>query len=275
MDNGHNIKDLNLLYIDAEKLINDIVLERIDKNILSIFDKTIDNLIEQWHGKDAFVQINKLIDARNTFIDNRDIIGNIGVFISILVKNYRDAQNANGVILPSFVQLSYSKVKKIDKIDNNSQEVYMDGSIESTITPLNTIIGSLEELNELVNKTMNSIFDNWIQNDENRNYALKMFEKFSEFSVNVTDIINEFIKCINKSIDNYNSSKNNINSIPSLESMFASSSQITNMQNSSEEKKILNSIDKNINSYKKLSDKFNDVLVNEVKKDLISKGIIE
>ena len=70
-------------------------------------------------------------------------------------------------------------------------------------------------------------------------------------------------------------SKNKINSIPSLESMFASSSQITNMQNSSEEKKILNSIDKNINSYKKLSDKFNDVLVNEVKKDLISKGIIE
>lgn len=274
MDNNHNIKDLDLLYLDAKKLVDDIALDGIDENILAIFDKIVDDLVEQWRGYDAVVQINKLIEARNLLIDNRDIVGNIGVFISTLAKNYRDAQNVNGVILPSFIQLTISKVDKIEKINNGSQEVYVNGNIRNTITNLNNIVSPLDELNGLVNKISVSIFDNWIQDDENRNYAIKMFKKYSENSVKITNIINEFIKCINKSIDNYNASKNAINSMPSLESMFASS-QITEKQYSPEEKKMLNHIDKNIDNYKKINDKFNDVLVNEVKKELVNKGIIE
>ena len=275
MDNNHNIKDLDLLYLDAKKLINEIVLERIDGNVLANIDKTIDNLIEQWHGDDAVIQINKLISTRNMLIDNRDIIGNIGVFISMLAKNYRDAQNINGVTLPSFIQLTYQKVNKVEKINNNSKEIYMNENIRSTIDNLNNVNSSIEELNNTVNKIKTSVFDNWIQDGEDRNYALKLFEKYIENSDNITNSINDSIKCINKSIDNYNISKNKINSMPSLESMFASNSQTNEKQYSPEEQKVLNSIEKNIDSYAKLSDKFNNVLVNEVKKDLVRKGIIE
>ena len=274
MNNNHNIINLDSLYEDAKKLVNEIIVEKLDGNVLAKLDKIIDNLVEEWHGEDATVQINKLIGARNTLVDNRDIIGNIGVYISMLAKNYRDSQNVNGVVLPSFTQLTYSKIKKRDKITNVNQGVYMDSDIRNTVSSLNSIISSLEELNTVVNQIRNAIFDNWIQEDENRNYALKMFGNYNDNSITTTNIINEFIKCINKSIDSYNASKNKINSMPSLESMFASN-QTTEKQYSPEEKQMLNYIDKNIDSYKKISDKFNDILVNEVKKDLVSKGIIE
>ena len=274
MNNNHNIINLDSLYEDAKKLVNEIIVEKLDGNVLAKLDKIIDNLVEEWHGEDATVQINKLIGARNTLVDNRDIIGNIGVYISMLAKNYRDSQNVNGVVLPSFTQLTYSKIKKRDKITNVNQGVYMDSDIRNTVSSLNSIISSLEELNTVVNQIRNAIFDNWIQEDENRNYALKMFGNYNDNSITTTNIINEFIKCINKSIDSYNASKNKINSMPSLESMFASN-QTTEKQYSPEEKQMLNYIDRNIDSYKKISDKFNDILVNEVKKDLVSKGIIE
>ena len=275
MDNSHDIKDLDLLYSDAKKLVTENVLEKIDGKILSIFDKTIDSLIEQWHGEDAAIQINKLIDIRNILVDNRDIIGNVGVYISMLAKNYRDAQNTNGMILPSFTQLTFSKVEKMERINNAFQALYMNSNIRSIITDLNGLISILDDLDGVISKIASSIFDNWVQNDENRNYALKMFEKYSENSINIVSGINDTIKCINKSIDNYNASKNKINSMPSLESMFAGDSQNVEKKYSSEEITVLDSIEKNIDSYKKLSDDFNDRLVSEVKKDLINKGIIE
>ena len=275
MDNSHNIKNLDLLYLDAKKLVNEIVTDKIDEKLLLNIDKTTEELKEQWHGKDGIVQINKMIEIRNILIDNRDIIGNIGVYISMLAKNYRDAQNINGVILPTCVPLTYTKLAKTDEINSNSQEIYMDKNIKNTITNLNNIISSIEELNELVSKTRNSIFDNWLEENEHRAFALKKFEKYFENSSNMVNTINNIIKCINKSIDSYDSSKNAISSMPSLETMFENNNQAINNIPTEEQVQLLNSINKNIDDYTKLSDKFNDVLVNEVKKDLISKGIIE
>ena len=123
MDNSHNIKNLDLLYLDAKKLVNEIVTDKIDEKLLLNIDKTTEELKEQWHGKDGIVQINKMIEIRNILIDNRDIIGNIGVYISMLAKNYRDAQNINGVILTTCVPLTYTKLAKTDEINSNSQEI--------------------------------------------------------------------------------------------------------------------------------------------------------
>lgn len=271
MNNKHDIRDLDLLYEDAKKLINEFVSDKIDGNILKTIDKSINDIKECWHGQDSIIQINKLIDVKNLLIDNRDILGNIGVYISMLVKNYRDAQNINSAILPTLTQLTYTKMNKVERIKSNSFEVYMNSSISNVVNNLNSFTTSLREFDDNVAKVKNSITNNWLEENENKNYAIKMFSKFSLNLTNIINNVKEIIKCINTSIDNYNFSVDN-NSMPSLESMF---SVVKNKDKSTEEKRILDSIEKNFQNNKQMSNKFNEIIVNEVKKDLISKGIIE
>ena len=271
MNNKHDIKDLDLLYEDAKKLVNEFVNDKIDGSILKTIDKAINDIKECWHGQDAIIQINKLIDVKNLIIDNRDILGNIGVYISMLVKNYRDAQNINSVILPTLTQLTYTKMNKIERIKSNSFEVYMNSSVNNTVTDLNTFTTILREFDDSVLKVKNSITNNWLEENENKNYALKMFSKFSENLTTIINNIKEIVKCINTSIDNYNFSVDK-NTMPSLESMF---SVVKSKDKSFEEKKVLDRIESNLKTNKQISDKFNEIIVNEVKKDLTSKGIIE
>ena len=273
MNSNHDIKDLDLLYEDAKKLVNVIVTDQIDGVILKDINGIIVNMGENWHGQDAATQINKLIDVNNMIIDNRDILGNIGSYISMLAKNYRDAQNSNSTLLPSFTQLEYKKIMKSKPVIDNSSEVYMSNELSNNITILNNIVNSIEDINNSVIVTKDSIFNNWIQEDENRNYALKMLEQFSENSKTITKNINDVIKNINNSIDNYNLSKNKVSSMPSLASMFAS--EETTKEYSPEEVKVLDSIEKNFDSNKKVTNDFNNALVEEMKKDLKSKGILE
>ena len=267
MNSKHDIKDLDLLYSDARILVNELVLEKIDGLYLKEIDKNLSNLEDYWHGQDAIIQINKLIDTKNLLIDNRDILGNIGVYISMLVKKYRDAQNANSVILPTFSQLSFPKMMKSEQINTNSTNIYMNNNISIVVDDLNKFISNLKEMDDRVLRVKNSILNNWVQEDENRNYAVKMFDKFSTNSLNITKDINEIIKCINNSIENYNFSLAGVDTMPSLESMFNN--------NINKEEKVLDSIKKNLNTNKQVSDSFNRILANEVKKDLRSKGIVE
>ncbi len=268
--NSHNVKDLDLLYANAKEVINDIVSEKIDGDALKTIDTAINSLNEHWRGQDAVSIINNLIDIKNLLIDNRDIIGNIGVYLSMVAKKYRDAQNSNSAILPTLAQLNYSKISKSEKMSNNSPEIYMSNDVASAITTLNSFVIALKEINSLVLKSKDSIFDNWIQEDENRNYALKMFDGFSNNTMNIIKKTSDVIKNINTSIDNYNSS---LGSIPSLESLVNASEE--KREYTDNEVKVLNSIEKNFEKNKKLTDDFNNMLMDEVRKDLIDKGIIE
>ncbi len=275
MNNNHDIKDLDLLYLDANKLLNEIVDERIDKIILKRIEETINDLKDCWHGNDAIKEINKLIEVKNLLIDNRDIAGNIGVYIALLAKNYRDAQNANGNVLPSLNQLNYVKISKSETIDASSSELFMSDDIGSVVTSLTSLLSDIEELNETMLIRKNSILDNWIQDDDNRNFAVKMFKKFYDNTDSICKKINDIIKCTNTSIENYNASKNKVdNTMPSLESMFISNNSKVN-EYTNEEKVVLKSIEKRLDNNKNISDKFNNILYSEVKKDLQNRGIIE
>lgn len=275
MNSEHNIRDLDLLYSDAQKIINGVIGERLDTSILKSITDAITNIKEYWHGQDATIQVNRLIDTKNLLLDNRDILGNIGVYISMLAKNYRDAQNANGTVLPSFNSLEYKPIAKNQKIESNSQEVYMNNNISNIITILNSIASSIEELNSNVALIRNSIFNNWVKEDENRNYALKMFDKFTENEDIVIKNIDEIIKCITTSIENYNFSLAGVSSIPSLESMMNDTAKQTEKAYTQEEQQILNGIEKNFKDNQKITETFNNTLREEIKKDLMSKGILE
>ena len=269
MNSKHNIKNLDMLYSDAQKLTNDIVINRIDGDILKNINNSIDDLAEFWHGQDATIQINSLIDIKNMIIDNRDIAGNIGVYISLLAKSYREAQNSNGEILPVFNQLEYKKITKASKISDNSTEIYMNNDILNIVSMLNNVNKSLEELDNSFVKIKSSIFDNWLQEGENRSYAIRMFDKFSKNIAAITKSINDVITCINVSIDNYNSSLNSMGNMPTLESMFETE-EIPLNKYTEEQEIVLESIDKNFKDNRTLSNNFNSALMHEIESDLSS-----
>ena len=274
MNNNHNIKDLDLLYNDAKKLINEIAVEKLDGIIIKNITSVVTDLEEYWHGPDAIIQINRLISIKNSLIDNYDTIGNIGVYISMLVKNYRDAQNANSTILPSFLKLDYKKLVKSQTVNSNSSEVFMNNNISNTVNSLNKLVANIEDLNNSVNTIKEAILNNWLQDDENRNYALKMFDDFSNNLVSIIKEINDIVKCINTSIENYNASANKIDSMPSLASMINSNTSSPVKEYTKEEQQVLDSIKKNFEFNKTVNDSFNHILFNEVKKDLEDKGVL-
>ena len=281
MNNNHDIKDLDLLYEDAKKLINEIVTEKFDGDVIKSITSAMDSIANTWRGPDALVQTNSLIDVKNLLIDNREIVGNIGVYISMLAKNYRDAQNANAMILPAFIQLEYEKLEHMQNVSGNSTEVYMNNDALNTVTILNNTITSIEELNSLVTTIKGSIFNNWGQEDDNHAYAVKLFEEYSNNMVNIVAKITDVIGCINRAVENYNVSINNVSvgaasgGMPTLASMFEAKNDKVMKEYTPEEKKILGYIEENFASNKKITTDFNQALVNEVKKDLISKGVLK
>lgn len=272
MNNNHNIRDLDMLYSDAKRLISEIITDKIDAVVLKNIGDVINNINDYWRGQDANIQINKLIDVEGLLIDNRDILGNIAVYISMLVKGYRDAQNMNTVILPSFPLLDFNKLTKRQKINGTSSEVYMNNNLLNIIASLNQTELKVEEINNIVTTIKSSILDNWIQEDANRDYAIKMFDKFSEDSITIINQLKEIIDCINTSMDKYNSSFAGATVMPSLESMF-DNTDIVSKQYTVEQQQTLDSIEKNFENNKIVSDAFNSTLIEEVKNDLIDKGI--
>ena len=277
MDNDHNIKDLNLLYSDSNKLINEIVVDNYDNNILKNTNEVLTKINEDWHGKDATMQINNLIDAKNLMIDNREIVGNIGVYISTLVKTYRDAQNSNGQILPAFKELTFNRISKSEKTNNTTTEIFMNKDITNTISIINNIANDIEELNNSISQIKESIFNNWLEEDENRNYALRMFEKYTINSNNIVKIIDDISKNIRNAIDNYNNINKLVASNGSLESMFENKTKSVEAKEvlTTEEQKVVESVNNTLEKNRQINKEFKESVIEAVKKDLKDKGIIE
>ena len=277
MDNDHNIKDLNLLYSDSNKLINEIVVDNYDNNILKSTNEVLTKINEDWHGKDATMQINNLIDAKNLMIDNREIVGNIGVYISSLVKTYRDAQNSNGQILPAFKELTFNRISKSEKTNNTTTEIFMNKDITNTISIINNIANDIEELNNSISQIKESIFNNWLEEDENRNYALRMFEKYTINSNNIVKIIDDISKNIRNAIDNYNNINKLVASNGSLESMFENKTKSVEAKEvlTTEEQKVVESVNNTLEKNRQINKEFKESVIEAVKKDLKDKGIIE
>ena len=277
MDNDHNIKDLNLLYSDSNKLINEIVVDNYDNNILKNTNEVLTKINEDWHGKDATMQINNLIDAKNLMIDNREIVGNIGVYISSLVKTYRDEQNSNGQILPAFKELTFNRISKSEKTNNTTTEIFMNKDITNTISIINNIANDIEELNNSISQIKESIFNNWLEEDENRNYALRMFEKYTINSNNIVKIIDDISKNIRNAIDNYNNINKLVASNGSLESMFENKTKSVEAKEvlTTEEQKVVESVNNTLEKNRQINKEFKESVIEAVKKDLKDKGIIE
>ena len=277
MDNDHNIKDLNLLYSDSNKLINEIVVDNYDNNILKSTNEVLTKINEDWHGKDATMQINNLIDAKNLMIDNREIVGNIGVYISSLVKTYRDEQNSNGQILPAFKELTFNRISKSEKTNNTTTEIFMNKDITNTISIINNIANDIEELNNSISQIKESIFNNWLEEDENRNYALRMFEKYTINSNNIVKIIDDISKNIRNAIDNYNNINKLVASNGSLESMFENKTKSVEAKEvlTTEEQKVVESVNNTLEKNRQINKEFKESVIEAVKKDLKDKGIIE
>lgn len=271
MNKECNINDLDLLYEDAKKIINKIVLEQIDINVLKNINEVINNLGEYWRGQDANNQINEIIDIKNSILDIRNNIGDLAIYISKLVNKYCNIDNSKSNKISTYTKLSYIKIEKVSKIKVESQEVFINNDVLNFVTILNNSISGLEEVMKTITKTKNSIICYWTSEDEHIEYITNMFDKCIKNIKNIIKEINNSIKNINVSLDKYNSIMSKMNSITSLND----TNNKKKKDFTPEQKKVLTSIETNLNKNKKVSNGFNKRLVDEVKKDLKNKGILE
>ncbi len=267
-----NIKDLDLLYSDALKLKEDILTSKIDNNILNRLNLCINNIIDNWQSQDANIQINKIISLYNDIIGIRSYIGNLAVFLYSLAQTYRDAQITNGAKLNVFNEIRYNSINEKEAYVNDSPTLYVGNNIQNVFTILDDTIEDISQLSSSIIVIRESIFSNWVVSDENRSYAVNMFDdilnKLSTYKQSINDVINN----IRTALSNYSNVTAKKVEIPSLIEMNRISDSKRNVI---KEEAVLEHIQKNLNDNKEMSQNFNDALRNQVIKDLQEEGYYE
>lgn len=274
MEINYNIKDLNLLYLDAKELVNKIVLEVYDNSVLKSINDAINSLDEFWRGQDAVYQTNKIIEAKNFIINNRDSLGEVGVLISKIVKANRDKDNTNSNLLPPYSQLYFNKIKKQEYIDNSSLEVFLDNNITILFNNFNSILSDLEGINKTVTKIKESINANWDDETEDRKNVIKSLDIFIDDNNKSIKNIENITKGIKTAIDNYDMALSTMSGLPSIDTMFDSNENVK-PKLTEEQESILTNIDIQFKNNKKINDDFNSKLIEEITNELKSKGILE
>lgn len=265
--NNNNINNIDLLYEDAKRLINEIVLERIDNNISKELRKLIEDFNNYWIGQDATSTINNLIELENKIIDTRDIIGNIGVDLSYIVKNIRDQENLEEIKLPPFQLLSFKHIDKLDTVFTSTTEIYMSEEINNINSILNNISINIDELNLSIETIKTSILTNIL--DDNK---ISIDNNFKKVLLNINNIetsINEINNKIINSIENYKSINNKFNNITTK----PISNNIETNTYSIKEKEVLNAIKNNIETNKEINKEFTDKVYSKLKEKLSKEGI--
>lgn len=271
MNNEHNIRDLDLLYFDSSKLLNEIMTNSLDQDILNAIVAGISKIEECWQGEDANAQLHKIVSIYNSLVEVRNYIGNTSVFLSTLASSYREAQISNGAALDNFTLLQYTEMNKMEENIHKSSTVYISNDLLDVCTLFNEIAGKISKLNTSIHDTSESIFSNWIIGDDNRNYAIDLFKMISTNLTNVEEQLSEMSGVIQKAVQNYKASLSKVSSIPSLSSM----NQKTEMQTSVvEEHEMISHIENNLKENRTVSADFNNQLIEEVKKVLVKEGIL-
>lgn len=274
MDINQNIKDLDLLYLDAKELVNKIILEIYDTSILKSINDAINSLDEFWRGQDAIHQTNKVIEAKNYIIDNRELLGELGVYISTLIKTIRDNERVNSSNLPPYSKLYYNKIKKQELIDNSSLEVFLDNNITILFNNFDSILTDLEDISKTVSRIKESIITNWNSETEEYKHVIKTIDTFIDDNNKSIKNIENITKGIKTAIDNYDMALTTMSGLPSLDSMFDNNENVK-PKLTNEQELVLTNIDIQFKNNKKLNTDFNSKLIEEVTNELKGKGILE
>lgn len=201
------VNSVETLYSDACNLYTDIVEgggEYSAKTVIDHLVGAIDNLKQNWKGKDAGVQINNIINVHNAMIEVRNALALLSYESSGVASTYREIQNANGAGLETLTPLSTENRTVMGAHEDNGDTIDITVDVVTGRDKVNSALTSIEAFIPKVQTKYNDIIENWSKGDEKRQKCIEAFENFIANVGTYKESLSSVATSIDTAIRNYN-----------------------------------------------------------------------
>jgi len=200
----HKVNNVQALHESAMTLYNNLVVggEQSADSILNNLSQGIENLKNNWKGKDAGLRIQEVIVVHNAMVAVRNALAQLAVDSSKIAANYREIQNANGAGLETLGTLSFEVRTNLSDYSDTSDAIDINSSVEVGKSNIDNAANALEPFVSLVNAKYQEIMENWTAGASRQN-AQEAFDSFissvSKYRQTLVDVSSN----ITKALQNY------------------------------------------------------------------------
>lgn len=201
----HNVNNVQMLYDDALYLHNTLVVggDASADSILSNLFQAIENLKNNWKGRDAGYRIQEVIRVYNAMVSVRNALSQLASDSVRVAANYREIQIANGASDADVLStLSVDFKNYVQDYSDTSDAIDITSFAEEGKKFIDTANGLLERFENDVKFRYQYIMDNWTRGT-GRDSAVGAFDLFLTNVNKYKQILTEVSSNITKALQNY------------------------------------------------------------------------
>ena len=201
---NHKVNNVQNLHIDAMYLYDKLVVGQSygADSILYNLNQGIENLKQNWKGKDAGLRIQEVIKVHNAMVSVRNALAQLAVDSSKVAANYREIQNANGAGLETLTTLSCEVKTNLGDYSDTADTIDINPAAESGKKFIDTANWSLDTFIVDVKSRYSSIMENWTAGT-GRDSAQNAFDSFITNVNKYKQTLSDVSSNITKALQNY------------------------------------------------------------------------
>jgi len=201
----HKVANVQQLHDDAMYLYNSLVVggENSADSILSNLSQSIENLKNNWKGKDAGYRIQEVISVHNAMVTVRNALAQLATDSSKVATNYREIQNANGAGLDQLNVITFDTKSVLADHSDNADTIDINPEAEVGKNLLDQANNALDVFKTDVRTKYDSIMENWTVGT-GRDSAKDAFDMFSNNVNKYKETLDGVSSNITKALQNYN-----------------------------------------------------------------------
>lgn len=202
---NHKVENVQKLHEDAVYLYNNVVVggESSADSILNNLSQGIENLKNNWKGKDAGLRIQEVVRVHNAMVAVRNALASLAADSSKVAANYREIQIANGAGEEPLTSLSFEVKTILSDYSDTADTIDINSAAESGKSLIDSANNSIETFECAVKTKYDDIMSNWTLGSGRENAQ----EAFDSFVANVSrykEILANVSSNIAKALQNYN-----------------------------------------------------------------------
>lgn len=201
---NHKVNNVQNLHESAVALYNNVVVngDASADTILNNLNQGIENLKNNWKGKDAGLRIEEVIKVHNAMISVRNALASLAVDSSKVAANYREIQNANGAGLEDLTTLSFETKTNLGDYSDTADTVDINPAAEQGKKLIDNANNSIDTFAGNVRVKYDEIMQNWTAGT-GRDAATNAFESFISNVNQYKQVLSDVSANITKALQNY------------------------------------------------------------------------
>ncbi len=201
---NHKVNNVQNLHESAVALYNNVVVngDASADTILNNLNQGIENLKNNWKGKDAGLRIEEVIKVHNAMISVRNALASLAVDSSKVAANYREIQNANGAGLEDLTTLSFETKTNLGDYSDTADTVDINPAAEQGKKLIDNANNSIDTFAGNVRVKYDEIMQNWTAGT-GRDAAQNAFDSFISNVNQYKQVLSDVSANITKALQNY------------------------------------------------------------------------